>query len=184
MGIWILPHFIILVDQSRYVVRSDVDRGVVTLFWKEKERDDNEEEFISICDVINKKPGNRRMTMSCSATMAIYDASKVVSRLFLWYSWHEHWLYGTQPTVRLPASMPLRAPVFELPSKTSQGSDDEPSAASDMFEDLISAHEIEDAASVTESLTKSLSGGSSTSAIDTADTDSLTGDFDEGDTIS
>ena len=90
------------------------------------------------------------------------------------------------PTVQLPASMPLRVPVFVDPPKTSLSANAVvPSAAVCLFGDLVSDPEIEDEASETESLTKSLSSiGSSTSDINTVDSDSLTGDFDDCGTLS
>ena len=111
------------VDTNRYVVRVDATRGIVTIFWKESEREQHEEDFRRIRSELDKVEGARKMALSCSATMTLYTSEQCAERLLSWYHWHQHWVYGTTPSVKLPAAMPLNqsAPHRRAPLQGTSG---------------------------------------------------------------
>ena len=127
------------------------------------------------------------MTLSCSATLSLYDHDALPNRLYLWYIWHQHWVYGDIPGVKLPDAMPLRkahpptnvATVIEPENAPSDN--DVQTRVDDfarLFGEEIPAGELGCPASDPESITSDLDGsGSSTDGIE-ADEGSLTGDFD------
>ena len=82
-------------------------RGIVTIFWKESERDHLDDSFRRIRDDLDKMKGVRKMTYSCSATMTLYTTEQRMDRLVTWYHWHQHWLYGSSHPIKLPDAMPL-----------------------------------------------------------------------------
>ena len=45
---------LIRIPVDRYVVRADTGRGVITIFWKENERDEHYEKFRSIREKLDK----------------------------------------------------------------------------------------------------------------------------------
>ena len=62
------------------------------------------------------------MTYSCSATMTLYTTEQCMSRLENWYHWHQHWVYGATPPLKLPDAMPLNQPrVRGVPPSQSNG---------------------------------------------------------------
>ena len=81
----------------------------ITAYWKESERDERAEDIQAVRSEIAQTPNARVLALSCSATMAIYSTEQCLDRLQMWSQWHEHWLYGTVPTVELPSAMPVRS---------------------------------------------------------------------------
>ena len=112
------------IDPYKYVVRTDTDRGIISIYWKESERDDLIGKFLLARETLSKKKGNRLLTYSCSATLSVYSREQCVDRLINWYHWHRSWVYDKEPPITLPTAMPTRPHVpqgaFGLPSPPNQ----------------------------------------------------------------
>ena len=98
-------------DPNRYVARSNDQRGVLTLYWEETEKDEREDTFRAICNAIVNIPNARRLNYTCCATLALYADEQCAQRLQMWSDWHQHWVYSAQPSMPFPPSMPCSANI-------------------------------------------------------------------------
>ena len=127
------------------------------------------------------------MTLSCSATLSLYDHHALCDRLYLWYIWRQHWVYGDMPGIKLPDAMPLRkahpqtAVVAAVEPERAPAGNAVQTNADDfarLFEEEVPTGDLECPASDHESITSDLEGsGSYTDDIED-DEGSATGDFD------
>ena len=160
-------------------MRADPDRGVVTLYWKENERDDLAEDFAYACEQIARNPNARKLNYSCSATMAIYSEEQILSRLTTWCLWHQHWIYQTPCTAVLPIAMPLRDVLPGGPHGNPPLAVNEEVREVLFDDDDEVVEESEDLGSATDSLgTQSSDSGSMTSSIFDEQSGSSTMDMD------
>ena len=180
-----------VVNETRYVARADNIRGVVTLHWKENEKDDHIGKFLLAREALEKRKTTRVLTYSCSATLSMYTREQCITRLMMWSQWHENWVYGAVPTVRLTEAMPLRPgtgtpkpgdaqqEVGEAYGHYGPANQREPD---DLFEVCATFSEGEELNSVTDPLpeqTSDLSSKTSLFSNEGSDTDSAGSDTEE-----
>ena len=156
---------------------------IITVHWKESERDEHAEKLHAVRLKIARTPNARAMSMSCSATMAIYSTDQCLERLDMWRQWHEHWAHDTIPTANPPSAMPARVGIPPVLPKgngaRAYGCQKPPNQASsvDLFDLPDDAWCAEEAGSLTDSVSDDPGHPSSNGEDDseTASLSSMTG---------